>query len=290
MSSEAINAREASMSRVQTQESVLASLAVEPTPVATEGLERNESNNSVKNQDEQHQDKPVKKTAQERISELANKRREAETRADEATKRASELEARLKALEAAAPPAEVSDKPNRAQFTNDEQYIEALTDWKATEAIIKREQQQAQARFQAEIDEVNAQYEVSLKAAQERYTDFVEVVSAATTNIPDFLVMAIKESPIGADLTYYLSMHKDEAEKLASMRPVKAIKYLDQLERDLLSDDEPVKDKTEGKSAPVTKKPPAPIAPLAGSAAIAPNQAKSFDEYKARRLAAKKLR
>jgi len=274
------NAREASLARVQTHESILASLTNEQPAAVVEDPKEGE---------QKQEEKQGKKTAQERISELANKRREAENRAEEATKRAAELEARIRALETATVQTESSNKPARSQFQNDEQYIEALTDWKANEAIVKREQQQAQARIQAEMEEINNSYEKSLKAAQAKYDDFVDVVSAATTNIPNFLVTAIKESPIGADLTYYLALHKDEAEKVASMRPSLAIKYLARLEDELMFEDA-VTEKTESKSAPVVKKPPAPIAPLSGNAIISPNQPKTFDEYKAKRLAAKRNR
>jgi len=280
--SETISAREASMSRVQTQETVLKSLDVTPT-----------SQVAATKQDETSPQIP-KKTAQERITELAHKRREAENRADEATKRASELEARIRTLEAATPPQiEQSTKPTRSQFTNDELYIEALTDWKAQDAIVKREQQQAEARMKAEMEEIDAAYDKRVADAQKRYPDFNEVVGAATTNIPGFVVMALKESSLGADLVYYLSMHKDEAEKLAAMRPTKATKYLIQLESELESDDateEPATKETEPDKAAVTptKKPPAPISPLSGTPAENPGTPRSFEEYRAKRLAAKK--
>src|SRR5574337_661433 len=97
-------AREAAMSRVQTQDTVLASLAA---PASKEGDQ-----------------KAVKKTAQERIVELAHKRKEAEAKAEASELRARELEAQLQALKATAQPMEVAAKPARSQFASDDEYIE----------------------------------------------------------------------------------------------------------------------------------------------------------------------
>src|SRR5574337_769150 len=67
-------AREAAMSRVQTQDTVLASLAA---PASKEGEESSKETKPKDNQNEEGDQKAVKKTAQERIVELAHKRKEA---------------------------------------------------------------------------------------------------------------------------------------------------------------------------------------------------------------------
>lgn len=272
------DARKASMSRVVTQDDVLSSLVSAEPAIEAASEEEPEVKQEEKN------DKPkVKHSAQERISELANKRRAAEKEAENARRENSELRARIRALETSATPVTQDDKPTRSQFMTEDQYIESLTDWKAKKAIIEREQQQQQARMNAEMQEIDASYTKTIESAKSRYDDFVEVVSAATTEIPSFIVMALKESEIGGDLTYYLSKHSDECKKLVSMRPVQALKYLDRLERDLL---EPDVEEVVEKAKPVAKKKaPEPISPVRGSSPLPAGNSQSFEEYRARRKA-----
>src|SRR5574337_839851 len=108
-------AREAAMSRVQTQDTVLASLAA---PASKEGEESSKETKPKDNQNEEGDQKAVKKTAQERIVELAHKRKEAEAKAEASELRARELEAQLQALKATAQPMEVAAKPARSQFAS----------------------------------------------------------------------------------------------------------------------------------------------------------------------------
>lgn len=278
------DARQASMSRVVTQDDVLASLVDTAEPA----LEATTEESSEVDKQESKDDKPKgKQSAQERIIELANKRREAEKLAENAQRENSELKARLKALEAKAPEIQQDDRPIRGRFIDEDEYIEALTDWKVTKAVVAQEQRKQQARQQAELQIIDESYTKTVESAKAKYDDFVEVVGAANFNVPDFIVMALKESQLGGDLTYYLSKHRDEADKLLSMRPVQALKYLDRLERDLLADDDekPVAEIVKPK---VQKKAPEPISPVRGQAAVDPGQAKDFSEYKARRLAEKR--
>jgi hypothetical protein len=273
------DARQASMSRVVTQDEILANLVAEKP-----ALEAAPEKESEVEQESKEEKPKVKQTAQERIIELANKRRDAEKLVENTKRENDELKARLKALEATAPVVQQDDRPNRSQYLNEDQYIEALTDWKVTKAVVEQEQRKQQARLAAEMQEIDVRYTKSVDSAKSKYDDFVDVVSAATTDVPPFLEMALKESDIGGELVYYLSKHEDEAKKLIAMRPVQAVKYLDRLERDLLEPAEgdiavaAVKPK-------VQKKAPEPITPIRGQAAVEPGQAKDFAEYRARRKA-----
>jgi hypothetical protein len=269
------DARQASMSRVVTQETLLASMAtVEATSEpATEKVDAEQQEGG---------DKPKgKKSAQERITELAAKRNEAEAKADAEKRRADELEERIKALESSkAAPVEQGDKPNRQQYDTEDEYIEALADWKASEAIAKREQQQREAKLKAESDSIDSAFTARLEKAVTEIEDYKEVVSSATVEIPDFMVMAIKESDQGPMLVYYLAQHPDEAKKIAAMRPIQALKQLLQIEKGLSEDDEPAP-----KASPERKRAPEPITPVKGSTTPNPGKPKSFDDYRARRKA-----
>lgn len=275
-------AREASKSRVTTQDTILASLAAaEPASEAT-----TEGKTSEVKQEKSEDDKlKVKQAKQDRIQELANKRREAVIEAENAKRENEELRARIKALETSAPAVQPSDRPSRLNFSTEEQYLEALTDWKTDKRIAEREKQQREARLAAEVQEVEAHYMKTVANAKERYSDFNEVVSkAAHIAVQDSVVAAIKDSDIGGDITYYLAKHSDEAKKLLAMTPVKAVKYIDRLERDLLGldDDDVVPEKAKPEAK---RKAPEPITPVRGTSVIPNTPAKDYEEYRARRKA-----
>lgn len=272
-------AREASKSRVTTLDSQLASLNAQPATeaVAEEAPEVSDANKETT-------DKPKVKLspAQQRIMELATKRREAEKVADDVRRENDELRSRIKALETLAP-SKQSERPGRLNFTDEDQYLEALTDWK----IAQREKEQQQARLDIEAQEIETRYYKTVDEAKSRYPDFMDVVGGANIAIPDFFVAAVKESEIGGDLLYYLSKHVDEAKKIKAMRPIQAIKYLDRLERDLLGLDQEVEEKpvAEKTKPEVKRKAPEPISPVQGTKAFQSSGGSSFEEYKARRKA-----
>lgn len=272
------DARQASMSRVVTQETILSSMATdkaaqEPSDKTSEPAKPDEA------------EKPKKQTPQERIHELASKRREAEANAAAEKRRADELEARLMALEAGkAAPIEQANKPVRESYASDDEFIEALGDWKADQAIIRREQQQQEARLKAESEAIDTAFAARVDKTVKDIPDFAEVVGAANVQIPDFLVMAIKESEQGPLLTYYLAQHQEEARKIAAMRPVQALKQLMQIEAGLVADAGP----ESSVSQPKTKRAPEPITPVKGTTTPNPAPAKDFAEYRARRKAEQK--
>jgi hypothetical protein len=274
------DARQASMSRVVTQDTLFNQIASAQPASEAVSEEKKEEAQEVK------EDKPKEKQSrQERMQFLANKRREAENREKEAKRENDELRARIKALEAVAPPIQEEDRPKRINFASEDDYIEALTDWKAKKAVVEGEQQKQQARLAAEEAERNERYISTVESAKTRYDDFEKVVGSARIAIPPYVALAIKESEIGGDLTYYLAKHQDEVKKLIDLNPVKAVKYLDRLERDLLADEEDAEQIVETVKPEAKKKAPEPISPVKGMSALPSSPAKDFEEYRARRKA-----
>lgn len=273
------DAREASMSRVVTQETLLASL--KPAEATLEP-----ASDKTPTDKPEGESKPKAKTAQERVLQVIDQRNKAEAEAEAAKREAADLRARIEALEAAkSAPIEQSDKPQRSKFAAEDDYIEAMADWRADQRIAERERQKVEAQAKAEAEAIDSAFATRVKKAQAEITDFDEVVGAANVNIPDFLVMAIKESESGPLLTYYLAKNQDEARRIAAMRPVQAIKAMDKIERELMAD-EP--ESVPEVSTPKTKRAPEPITPVRGTTTPNPGPAKSFAEYRERRKAEKR--
>ena len=279
------DAREASMSRVQTQDTVMASL-VTPTSVET----------AKESQDPKPDDKPSdgeqrpKKTAQDRIVDLVNKNRDTATKAAEAEDRAQRFEAELNVLRAQAQPMQATNKPSRGQFSSEDDYIEALTDWKADAAVAKREYQQREAQLMAEQADVANQWEKRQQTAIASITDYAEVVGTSEIQIPPYVHQAMLESEQGPEIAYYLALHPEEAKRIAAMKPLAAIRRITDLERDLMdtADDKPATKTTS--DSPKKSRAPEPITQVKGIAASTAGPAATFEEHRKRRLAEKQRR
>lgn len=271
------DAREASKTRVVTHESLLASLqpaeaASEPAPKVPE--DKPEGGN---------EQPKAKRSPNDRIVELINQRREAETKAEAAQRELNEMRDRLAALEAArTAPTEEAGKPTRDKFATDDEFTDALADWKAEQALIRREREQQMARFQAEAQEIDAAFSSRLKVIAEDIPDYEEVVSKSTVNMPDFHIMALKEMEHGPEIVYYLAKNPSDTRRIAAMRPVKALMELMEMNAQLRPERKPEPEQVVSKPKP---KGIDPINPVKGTTVPNPGAPKSFAEYKARRKA-----
>ncbi len=271
------DAREASMSRVTTQETILADLKPQTPATEAEG-------ETPSKEKQEEQSKP-KKGAQQRIREVIEQRNKAEHEAEKAKSEAAELRARLEAFSAQAPTMQDPEKPNRSQFANDEEYIEALADYKAKQVLVAREREQQQARFDAEMRELTENWNRRQEAAIKEIPDYKEVVGAAEIQIAPHVHQFLVESEEGPHLAYFLALNQDEVKKLNAMRPATAARYLVKLEDELR---EVPDEKAEVAQKIPKSKAPEPITPVKGNPSANPGPAESFEEYKRRREAQKR--
>ena len=274
------DAREASMSRVQTLDTVMASLA---SPASVEAAKESQDPKPDDKPSDGEQ-KPAKKTAQDRIVDLVHKNRESEAKANEAADRAQRLESELNALKAQAKPMESTNKPSRAQFVSEDDFIEALTDWKADSSVAKRERQQIEARQQAEQAEVAQQWDARQQTAIKAIPDYAEVLNKSEVVIPPYIHQALLESEHGPEIAYYLALHPEEAKRLAAMKPLAAMKRIVSLESDLAYIEVDEKPAAKVSEAPKKSKAPEPINPIKGIASVNAGPAADYAEYRRRRL------
>lgn len=188
---------------------------------------------------------------QARIDKLTRERHEAERKA----------QFYEEALKAAQSPQEKSpEKPARADFNDDDAYIEALTDYKASQAAEKAVAKVSQAQAenaQAQAARTVAQtYAERAKAFEAATADFNDVMQAADQiRVSAAARDAILESDLGPQLAYHLAKHPDIAEKLGSMSPLAQVRELGRIEERL----------TTTKPTVATSKAPAPITPTRGT-------------------------
>jgi len=230
-----------------------------------------------------------KKPISERMSELVSQRKAAETEAQQAKRESAELRARLEAMSAQAAPVKEEPRPDRSKFANDEEYIEAVAEWKADQRLAKREREQAEAKAKAEREQLATNWQKAQERAKAEIDDYEAVIKASDVQLPGHLHQAILESDVGPHLAYYFAKHPDEAKRFAGMSATTALRQLGKLE-DRLADDSDDEPAPKASPAPAVEKSkaPAPITPVKDGRAVDPGPANSFDEYRARRRAERK--
>lgn len=238
------------------------------------------------------EDKPndgKKKGFQDRISEVVAQRKAAETKAEDAERRAAELEAKLKVMEARPTPSEEKARPQRFAFADDEQFIDALAEWKADQAISKREAAQREAQEKEATAQVMAAFQKRQTKVMAEIEDYADVIGQSKVQLPTHITDAIYEGKAGPLLAYYFAKNPDEAARFSRMRPATALMELSDLGKELLASDEPAS-VTNSKPVEVSKA-PRPITPVRETSAVLSGTPKDFESYRAKRqqeLAAKR--
>jgi len=224
-------------------------------------------------------------------SEHAKKKGGFQRRIDKLSAEKRDLEAKLAALTAGKPTEKAAEpskadagdgKPQLEKFESYEDYVEALTEWKLERReAAKAEQAKAEAAKQQQA-ELAKSWQARQDAVRAKYDDYDEVVGQEIS-ITRVMEQALLESDHGAELAYWLGSNPKEAERIAKLGPVAAIKALAKIEDSLSggSAEPPAKPKPRASSAPE------PISPLGarGSVATKDPDKMTFQEYKAWREA-----
>lgn len=186
-----------------------------------------------------------------RFSELTQARREAEERAARAEKELEEIRNRQKA------PADgdKDSKPVLDKFATYDEYIEALSNWKAREVVKEATREQLETRQQA-IEQskqaaLQAEYKAKADVARDKYADFDAVAFREDVAVSKPMMDAIMYSEHGADLQYWFGKNPDQAARIAMLSPPEALLAIGRLEAQIAS-----------QPAVKTTSAPAPISPV----------------------------
>lgn len=225
-----------------------------------------------------------KKPLIEELVRTRHERNEARTEAEVLRAELAELREQMQTAQAQPAPKELDPKPVRSQFVSDDDYMEALSDWKVDQKLQERQQEEVQARANAAQEALAQNWEKRLKAAKAELTDFDDVVGKSEIDLPNHIYVAVVESDIGPQLAYYLAQNPDEARLLKGMSPTAALRMLGKLEDRLAEKESPKKDEPKP-VVPETSKAPPPIDPLkdASTPVEKPTSQMTYAEYKAYR-------
>ena len=201
---------------------------VDQTQTGTEGQEQQDSEASEEaGTQERGADGKFKPKAgvQSRIDELTRARHEAEREA--AYWRGLNQQQSAQTSAPAAP-----TKPTVAQFDDYGEYIEALTDWKADQAVAKHMAEDTDRKVG----------EVRVQTFQERQADFakatpdyVEVMRNSNLPIAQHVIDAAQESDVGPQLLYHFVKNPDVLDRINRMDVRAADREIGRLEATLSS-------------------------------------------------------
>ncbi len=243
-------------------------------------------------------EKSESKEVEKRIGSLTRKWRTAERERDFERNKRLELEKEIKTLKSTV---SVGEKPNRANFEDEDAFLEALTDWKvetklnakitdSAKEVEEEKEKQTAAEVQNSVDEV-------LNKGREKYDDYDTVVCDKELSLNQNMVETILDSAIAEELFYFLGKNPDVSADIAKLKPLTAAKELGRIEDRLLAGIPKLSVSTEGKEDPDKKeerrelpikkltKTPEPITPVESTGAIDKDPSKmTMAEYRAWRM------
>lgn len=213
---------------------------------------------------------PIPKGVQKRIDRAVREKYEAQTEA-------RMLKERIAALESYRQPQQKTvdnDEPKIENFNNFDEYVAAkaeyIADKKINSTLSERDKRQAAERETTERTKTVESWNKRLAAATVEIPDFEDVVASSDVPMTQPMQQAIMESDIGPKLAYYLASNPEEAERIAAMSPIGAIRTLGRIEERLATAKPEVK----------TTNAPAPIKPIGSRATVAKDPGKMSDaEY-----------
>ena len=197
------------------------------------------------------------KNVQKRIGALTKRLRTAERERDFAVDKNLESEAKVKELSSKVPDKE---KPQKTDFEEEDEYIEALTDWKidkkfkdsqvaVTKEIKDKGEKQGALDIYDGLDTV-------MESGREKYKDFNDVVLNEDLIISPELTKIVLDTDVAEDIMYYLASNPDESERISKLSTIKAAKEIWDIEGGL---SEKPKAKEEEKKVKKVTKAPEPI-------------------------------
>lgn len=225
-----------------------------------------------------------------------------QARIDRLIKQNATLEAQLEAARKTAPAKEeaapeVKGRPKQSDFTNNDEYIEALVDWTAEQKIAKAKHDDARAAEAAQQKETFDAYNRGVAAAKSVHEDFAEVVGQDLT-IPIGVQLAIIEmKEQGPEVAYFLGSNPELCDELMKMSPMKAIAEAWKISEKLNESEAEAEEEEEAEEKPSakakveekpTRKAPEPIKPVGNGktrSSVPLHQMTDMKEFKKARAA-----
>jgi hypothetical protein len=165
-----------------------------------------------------------------------------------------------------------SGPPDRTQYSDHEQYLEALADFKVAEKFKGLQERVQQEKAQESAKQRETVWKEKLEKASAKHSDFDEVVFDEKLPVSAAMAEAMQESDVGPDIAYWLGKNPAETKRIAGLSAIAQAREIGRIEA-RIADEKPV--------VKTVSKTPAPIEPVGkgktSETSIA--SAKSMDEY-----------
>jgi len=197
---------------------------------------------------------------EKRFSEITKQREQARQEAAQEREARQRLETEIAAIRQQQQPQQAKaadEKPQPSQFTDAFEYAEALADWSAEQALVRRDKEDLQRRADEAQQKVISSWANKVAAAKAEIPDFDDMVASSGVAVSDPIRDAILESDVGPQILYHLAKEDDLAKKIASMSPYAALREIGKLEAKFEKQPEAKPSNPVGKS-----KAPPPISPI----------------------------
>lgn len=162
--------------------------------------------------------------------------------------------------------------PKRDAYGSDEEYVQALTDYKVEQKLAAVKEELSRSQTTSKVQE---SWSSKISKAAQTYPDYQEVLAEAQdVPINPEVADELMSSDLGGDLTYYLAKHPEEVDTLNRMDARGIARYVGRLEEKI------ERERANVKVAKVSKA-PAPIKPVSGttSPSIKSLEDMSMEEY-----------
>lgn len=212
-------------------------------------------------------DKVVKKATnklEKRFSELAEEKRQAESRAELAERKARELEERFNKGNSASENKNSDERPIQSNYTDAFKYAEDLAEWKTRQILKEKEESDRKAKVEEERLKIFQSWDEKVDAIREEVKDFDDIMANSEVKISNEIRDAIIESDIGPKILLHLAQNPKEAEKIGKLTVGKALIALGKMEAKLTEVPKKEESIVKTKEPEMSKAPP-PINPLHGA-------------------------
>jgi hypothetical protein len=204
--------------------------------------------------DEQKEIPEIKKepTEEEQKKEYQNK---VQKRIDKLTRDKYELRGKIEAMEKMMNAStqqqqpQTSDRPVKSNFQTDEDYIDALTEWKIEKKLGSFEEKITQKQEQTITENSWGQ---KVEEAKKVYPDWEYALEESDgVMIPKIAELAIMSSSVGPDIVYHLAKNQEDSAKLSALKDMSAALFIGQIEAKIMADKaKPKEDKKVSQAPP----------------------------------------
>jgi hypothetical protein len=270
------------------------------TPSENEEVSAESKENDSENEDEISNDENEEESAnskkddgkrkgnrsiQKRIGRLKRREEEALREANFWKEKALENERAKRSNDT--PKNETSEKPRPDDFETQEDYIEALTDWKTDRKFQEFEKGQEKKSAQQRENEFANSWQKKVQDFEDEAPDFQDVLEDVShLTFSRMKLESIMESDVGPKLMYEIAQNEELAQKISEMSDTRAIREIGKIEARLLPSSE-TKTKKQTRA-------PKPITPIGGGGGKVKKDLYSLDisqkEYEAMRAQQRKAR